>query len=89
VGMKSADEVSANVRIFEGKDVPVYLKERLENENRRLLIEDWCEGCGTCVQHCRYGALFMNEGKAEVDSEKCVLCGYCSGYCPEFCIKII
>ncbi len=89
VGMKSADEVYANVMIFEGKGVPASLKERLKNENRRLLIEDWCEGCGTCVQHCTYGALSVREGKAEVDLKKCVLCGYCSGYCPEFCIKII
>ena len=89
VGMKSQDEVLANVMIFEGKSVPAHLCERLERENRRLIIEDWCEGCGTCVQHCRYGALHMHRGKAQVDLKKCVLCGYCSGYCPEFCIKII
>ncbi|WP_422444078.1 aldo/keto reductase [Thermoanaerobacterium sp. DL9XJH110] len=89
VGMKSIDEVLANTMIFEGKRVPEELEKRLESQKRKLMIEEWCAGCGRCVKHCRFRALTLQKGKAAVNPESCILCGYCAGYCPEFCIKII
>ncbi|MDD4568809.1 MAG: aldo/keto reductase [Tepidanaerobacteraceae bacterium] len=89
VGMKSFDEVLANVSIFEGRTVDSNVEERLKNNKRILLIEDWCEGCGTCVKHCQYNALRLVNGRSVVNPNLCILCGYCAGYCPEFCIKII
>lgn len=89
VGMKSKDEVKANCLIFEGKSVPEELTDKLDSQKRRLLIEDWCEGCGRCVQHCKFKALSIVDGKSKVDPDRCILCGYCAGYCPEFCIKIV
>lgn len=89
VGMKSEDEVLANTLLFDGKKIPKDITDRLDNQKRKLLIEDWCIGCGQCAKNCRYGALSIVNQKAEVDPHNCVLCGYCSGYCPEFCIKIV
>ncbi|SHM52374.1 Predicted oxidoreductase [Caldanaerovirga acetigignens] len=89
VGMKSEHEIIANVLVFEGKDVPAEIEEYISNEKRRLLIEDWCEGCGECVKKCGFGALHIENGKAIVDYDRCTLCGYCSRVCPEFCIKIV
>lgn len=89
IGMKSQDEVLANTLIFDNQRVPALLEERLKKQSRRLLIEDWCLGCGRCVTHCRYGALRIENGKSCVDEKACILCGYCAGSCPEFCIKII
>ncbi|NLZ52818.1 MAG: 4Fe-4S binding protein [Thermoanaerobacteraceae bacterium] len=89
VGMKSRDEVVANVSIFEGKTVDPVIEERLNSKKRRLLVEDWCQGCGQCVKHCRHNALFIHNGRSIVNPNVCILCGYCASYCPEFCIKII
>lgn len=89
VGMKTKDEVVADVMTFEGKPVPPDITKKLNGYKRRLLIEDWCEGCGRCVEHCTFNALFLKNGKSEVNPDLCILCGYCAGYCPEFCIKII
>jgi len=89
VGMKTYDEVIANVLTFEKKQVPVEITKKLNSYKRKLLIEDWCEGCGRCVEHCNFHALSLVDGKSKVDSDLCILCGYCAGYCPEFCIKII
>jgi aryl-alcohol dehydrogenase-like predicted oxidoreductase len=89
VGMKSLDEVMANVSIFEGKTVDPIIEERLSSRKRVLLVEDWCVGCGECVRHCRHNALHIDNGHSVVNPEACILCGYCAGYCPEFCIKII
>jgi len=89
LGMKSHDEIIANTAIFEGKKVPEAIEKRLSSEKRNLMIEDWCEGCGQCMKHCRYDALKISQGKAVVNPDKCILCGYCAGYCPQFCIKIV
>lgn len=89
VGMKSEAEIIANALAFEGKDVPEGIEKSISNEKRRLLIEDWCEGCGRCVKRCGFGALQIKNGRAVVDYERCALCGYCSRACPEFCIKIV
>ena len=89
VGMKSSDEVIANVDIFEGRTVDPNVEKRLTNTKRILLVEEWCEGCGKCVRHCRHNALHINNCRSVVDPDLCILCGYCAGYCPEFCIKII
>jgi predicted aldo/keto reductase-like oxidoreductase len=89
VGMKSEDEVLANTMIFESKAVPREVEARLRKQRRRLLIEDWCEGCGRCITRCRYNALRLSRGKSVVDDKACILCGYCAAYCPEFCIKMI
>lgn len=88
LGMQSADEVEMNVRVFEGKPVPAELRERLAGRKRSLHIDYWCEGCGRCAQRCKLKALSIIDGKASVDKEKCVLCGYCSSACPQFAIKV-
>ncbi|HRW12332.1 MAG TPA: aldo/keto reductase [Syntrophomonas sp.] len=89
VGMKSPAEIEVNIAWLEGRRVPE-LEQNVANQDKRLLIEEWCEGCGQCVEHCRYGALQLNEeGVLEVNQEACLLCGYCARFCPQFCIKIV
>jgi len=89
VGMRSADEVEYNVRIFSGQAVPQDLSDRLRRTSRRLHIDDWCAGCGSCVETCQAQALCLNGNRAEVDPDRCCLCSYCAAACPEFCIKVI
>lgn len=89
VGMQSANEVIANVYLFEGKPVPPEVDETLRKTKRRLLIDTWCEGCGRCVERCTLKALKIVNNRSVVDPDRCRLCGYCSTVCPQFCIKII
>lgn len=89
VGMQSELEVDYNVLLFSGLPVPADLKSMVRNRPRRLLIESWCRGCGSCIGRCTGGALSLAENRAMVDQVKCRLCGYCSAACPDFCIKII
>lgn len=89
VGMQSLEELRYNIAVFEGLEVPPEIELAVSRKNRRLLIEDWCAGCGSCIDRCRSGALSLHLGKAVVDSQACRLCGYCSTACPEMCIKII
>ena len=89
VGMQTVDEVELNTAIFSGRIPADNLWDKVRKAPRRLLVEDWCVGCGACAQRCPMGAININEGKAVPDAVRCVLCGYCGAYCPEFCLKII
>ncbi|QCX32736.1 aldo/keto reductase [Caloramator sp. E03] len=89
VGMQSLEEVYTNISIFEGRTIDEDILTKLKNRKRRLHIDSWCKGCGECEKKCKNKAIKVVNNKAKVDEDKCVLCGYCSAYCPEFCIKIV
>ena len=42
-----------------------------------------CEGCGACIDACPAQAIFMVDGKAEINADKCVDCGRCAQVCPK------
>ena len=89
VGMQTMAEVDFNVAYFTSRQVPADLQKKVHTINRRLHVEDWCQGCGACVELCQAGALSIIQGRVAVDPAACRLCGYCGAACPEFCIKII
>jgi MinD superfamily P-loop ATPase len=41
-----------------------------------------CQGCGNCIQACRFGAIKIVDGKAEIDQNYCNQCMACADYCP-------
>lgn len=91
VGMASSEELLVNLHYCQGLKPPPEIEARLSLKKRRLEIEEWCIGCGSCVEKCPQGALSLEKEepvRAVVDPERCILCGYCGAYCPEFCIKI-
>ncbi len=89
MGMQSIDEVDFNCAVFNGEEPDPAIAERLSRVRRRMLIQDWCQGCGTCVAACRNHAITMEDGVARIDYGKCATCGYCARACPEFNIKVI
>ncbi|WDV44124.1 aldo/keto reductase [Clostridiaceae bacterium M8S5] len=89
IGMQSIDEITANVSFIEKGYIEDELKRKLINKKRRLHIDDWCEGCGTCVKVCQHGGIRLENNKAVPVKDKCVFCGYCSKHCPQFCIKVV
>lgn len=104
VGMQSRDEVDANIEYFDSRTFSREAERRLAQKERRLHVEEYCEGCGACVERCPVEALRLVENAvseaaegefvrtythhAECDTDKCVLCGYCSGVCPVFAVKV-
>ena len=89
VGMQSEAEIDADISYFENRAFPREAEDALAKKSRRLLIEEYCEGCGACVMRCSQGALRLEGGRSAVDPSRCVLCGYCAGVCPMFAIKVI
>ncbi|WP_094603323.1 Ion-translocating oxidoreductase complex subunit B [Sporomusa silvacetica DSM 10669] len=89
VGMQTLDEVRLNTTLFSGQKPDRHLLDKVSKAPRKLLVEEWCVGCGQCAKHCPMQAITITNGKANADTTHCVLCGYCGAYCPEFCLKII
>jgi len=88
VGMVQMDEVEMNLRIFSGETVPADLAERTR-KTKKLIIQPFCIGCGSCVNTCPNGAMLVVDGKARNDAAKCILCGYCAPVCPQFAIRLV
>ncbi|HNZ09197.1 MAG TPA: aldo/keto reductase [Bacillota bacterium] len=88
IGIANKRELELDLMMFEGIEPS---KEQLlaAYKSKSILIEEWCSGCGACVPSCKQGAISVVNGKAEVDRNKCVLCGYCGRACPNFNIRIV
>lgn len=87
LGMQSNYEVLANVALINGKEVSEDVKEKLRQKNRTISVEEYCIGCGKCMEKCKANAIEIIDGKA-VMNENCILCGYCANVCPDFYIKV-
>lgn len=86
VGMGSTAEIEFNVQVANGQSTTDCVDGK---QAKRLLIHDWCTGCGACIRKCPQDALYLQDHHAVVNHAQCILCGYCGGVCPELCIKVI
>ena len=65
VGMQSFAEVDANLRLLTEGSFSEEDRAGLGRIERRLRVEDYCEGCGACVRRCGEGALRLVPVQAE------------------------
>lgn len=89
VGMSTVEEIDANICYLENNELNLNIKNKIRNQKRTLIVEEWCIGCGKCALKCSQNALTIVDGKCVVDMNKCVLCSYCAGECTDFFIKIV
>lgn len=85
VGMLSEDEVDYNLRYFNGEDPG----EPLSSTKEFAVVESICKGDGACLKACTNEAISLVNGKARINPERCILCGYCTEVCPQFAIRMI
>lgn len=88
IGMQSTIEIDANISLLKNGYIPKELISKLKIKKRKLIVADYCIGCGNCIARCRQNGIEIINGKA-TPNENCILCGYCASVCPEFCIKVI
>lgn len=53
------------------------------------LCPNGCIGLGTCVAHCPFDAIHVENGIAKVDNSRCRGCGICASTCPKGVIRLI
>lgn len=89
VGCRTPAELAVDAAIIAGRPVPPEAAAAAAGgPTKQLRIEEWCRGCGKCVERCPQGALRVVDGKAVVDAGKCILCSYCVPACRDFFIKV-
>jgi aryl-alcohol dehydrogenase-like predicted oxidoreductase len=88
IGLQSTDEIDANIMLLEKGTIKEELKSKMKTKKRKLIVADYCLGCGNCVRRCNQKGIEVIDGVA-TPNDKCILCGYCAKVCPEFCIKVI
>ena len=81
LGMGCKKEVDIAVAWAEGRLPEEFIPDIAD---KKMFVDRGdCECCGACVSRCTSGAILIDEtGIASVDTEKCVLCGYCAPVCP-------
>lgn len=90
LGMLSEREIGANLGLMCRRELDDQIWTELESRRRRLkIMTAFCKGCGVCAEVCTEKGLALIDGKAVVDEETCVLCGYCAAACPEFIIRVV
>jgi Pyruvate/2-oxoacid:ferredoxin oxidoreductase delta subunit len=62
-------------------------------EQRALVDISLCNGCGSCLESCHFGAISSQgasgEFRARIDAEKCFGCGLCRNTCPQDALSMI
>ena len=90
IGMLSEAEIDANLALFHDDVADEETWKGLESRRRSLrIMGNFCKGCENCLDACASGALSVVDGKARVNEETCILCGYCAASCPEFVIRVV
>lgn len=56
--------------------------------NKILVNESLCVGCGLCAKDCVAGNIKIENSKAHIISNKCIHCGHCEAICPKGAVYI-
>jgi 2-oxoglutarate ferredoxin oxidoreductase subunit delta len=63
--------------------------DKLVKNKELVIIEEWCKGCGICVEFCPVKILELKNGRVRLtDADKCTKCGLCELRCPDFAIYL-
>lgn len=50
--------------------------------------EEFCTGCGLCLEACPHQAIFLVDNIAQIDYDHCDNCGRCGAVCPRKAIVV-
>lgn len=74
------------------KPVTLEYPEKKKKKNKlyrgKLILNNNCIKCGTCIKVCPSGAISINSNKFNIDLKKCIFCGNCTFYCPKTAINV-
>lgn len=59
-----------------------------QHECAKPIIKEACNACGVCVGECPVYAMFLKDGKSQIDYEMCIGCNNCLDICPDSVIEL-
>ncbi len=90
IGMLSKEEIEGNILLINSGLAEDATWEKLEKRVRKIqIMEQFCQGCGSCVPACVNQGIYLEAGKAKINRADCILCGYCAAACPDFIIRVV
>ena len=58
------------------------------NQHHIKIDREKCIGCGLCEKDCVAHNIALEDGKARVRAQDCILCGHCVAVCPKAAVAI-
>jgi aryl-alcohol dehydrogenase-like predicted oxidoreductase len=90
LGMVSKEELLYNIEYFNNNGLTDGKLPDIKKLNKVFKVLDFvCNFCKSCIETCPNNAIVERKGKAFIDKDKCLTCGYCVGACPTFAIRMI
>jgi len=89
LGVVSLAELQFDLRVFGDEALTSDDYARTFKTPKRYIVLGGCNGCGLCIDECPAEAIELVDGKARIDQDRCILCGYCAPVCPEFWIRVV
>lgn len=59
-----------------------------QHECAKPIITDSCNACGVCVGECPVYAIYLKNGKSQIDYHMCIGCNNCLELCPDSVIEL-
>ena len=50
--------------------------------DKAFIDSEKCIGCGKCIEHCRFNAIKLENGRCRIEEHACEGCGVCNYVCP-------
>lgn len=65
-------------------------KKRRMPRGRVVVFENWCKGCGLCIEFCPTQVLKAGEDGHPLvaQPDRCTACHWCDTHCPDFAILV-
>jgi MinD superfamily P-loop ATPase len=71
------------------KSFPDIIQEDLYYLGQEAIVDDFrCMGCGDCEDACKFKAIHIMHGQAQVIHQNCTGCGHCFQVCPTSAITL-
>ena len=86
--LADCDVDAPNLHLLFGADQPSQARPFFGGDKAQVDPQR-CIGCGLCLNHCRFQAVELADGRARINEYFCEGCGVCAQVCPQGAIKLV
>ena len=88
LGMVSEEEVDYNISYFNSENTSGFSNPTIKGSRKKYqVVQRACLCCKKCIETCASGAISLVDEKVSINTDKCIICGYCVPVCPNLAIR--